>query len=626
VPPRLATFAGRADLLERIRQGLPPVSTWTQRGAVVAVTALRGMGGVGKTQLAIEYAWRRAGEYTLVWWINAEQAGLIGEQMAQLASAVGLATTGATGTDANAALDHLRRTDHWLLIFDNATNVEDLQSWLPSGNGHVLITSRNPSWGAVAHRVDVDVFARPESISYLHARVPSIDENTAAELAAELGDLPLALSQAAAYLERTQLPPHSYLIKFRTRREQMITAGSDQIYAGRIDTAWSIALERLATTAPATVQLLNLAAFCAPEPIPLSLFTERATRLPGPLSDTVTSAHPEADLDAIIAAALDFSLCRRLGSTMQVHRLVQAVIRHRLPAESRQATVNMVTQLLTAAHPGDPDRPTTWPAWTALGPHILHTFTHEPQPDDAPGLRHLVSQFCWHLVARGDYVGAHRIAIDLHDVCHTTLGPDDPVTLAAATNLATTLRGLNHVDAARTLNEDVLARCRRLYGDDHHDTLDAANQLVSSLSADQDNVARDLAEDTLTRCRRTLGDNHNLTLATAGNLANTMVALGNHQRARDLAEETLAGFRNLNGDDNQGTLWAACLLVRVLHSQGDDATAKRLGEPMLATCRRLLGDEHRYTTAIADTLSHIRDNLDEPAQIETASGDEETAQ
>ena len=183
-------FTGRDSMLNRLHD--------TLAGGPVAVQALHGMGGVGKTQLALEYAHRFAGQYDLVWWIPAEQPELIGEHLATLALELHLAPAGTVTPDAVQVLrDHLRQVSRWLLVFDNAEDRDQLTGWLPDGPGQVLITSRNPHWTGVAAPVDVDVFTRTESVALLRAHLPRLGDADAGRLAAALGDLPLAVGQAA---------------------------------------------------------------------------------------------------------------------------------------------------------------------------------------------------------------------------------------------------------------------------------------------------------------------------------------------------------------------------------------------------------------------------------------------
>jgi hypothetical protein len=211
VPACNPGFTGRDGLLVAIRERL-----LANERAVVQ--ALQGMGGVGKTQLATEYAHRFAGIYDLVWWVSAEQGGLIGAQFAALASELGCVEAEA-GTEEvrSAVLRELRKLRQWLLVFDNAENPEDVRPWLPGGRGHVLITSRERQWAELATPVEVDVLSRPESVAILQHRVTGLNRADAVRLAAELGDLPLAIAQAAGFMAATRMSAAEYLDLLRTR-------------------------------------------------------------------------------------------------------------------------------------------------------------------------------------------------------------------------------------------------------------------------------------------------------------------------------------------------------------------------------------------------------------------------
>src|SRR4051812_36468902 len=284
VPPRNPRFTGRDGMLIELRRRL-------RRGeGTLVVQALYGLGGVGKTQLALEYAHRFAADYDLVWWIDAEQPVLIGDQLAALAARLNLAAGPTVADTVDRLLAELRGRPRWLLVFDNAERPGDIAGYRPDGAGHVLITSRAPGWGALGGRLEVDVLTRAETIALLHARIPALDEELADKLAAELGDLPLAAAQAAGYLEQTDLPAADYLRRFRAHRAILLARGDVVGYHGRVDTTWALSLERLRGQDPAAVQLLELAAFLAPEPIPLSLF--RTTPNSSPNSSTSRCAAP----------------------------------------------------------------------------------------------------------------------------------------------------------------------------------------------------------------------------------------------------------------------------------------------------------------------------------------------
>ncbi|MGF7237160.1 MAG: FxSxx-COOH system tetratricopeptide repeat protein [Frankia sp.] len=571
VPRRLRHFTGRQPLLERIGAGLG-------EGDPVAVTALHGMGGVGKTQLAVEYAHRHAATYGLVWWIDAEQTELVAGQLAALAARLELPTTGRIDGDAALILDVLRQREGWLLVYDNADDPEALARWLPDGPGHVLITSRHPGWGGLADRIDVDVMARPDAVAFLTRRITGITPDLAEDLAGELGDLPLALEQAAAYLDATGLPATSYLRDVRTRRASMLGKGVDLAHGGTLTTLWTLTVDRLRQQSPAAVTLLDLCAHLGPEPVPLAFLRRPVTRRrwrrrpPGLVA---------GDLDDAVGAVVRYSLARRLGETLMVHRLVAAVIRARQTGDRHEQAAAAVRALLVAHRPTPPlGDPAGWEAWAAITPQILTApalHPDNPRTDIGTAARQLLLDAGWTLNQRGEPRAARTLHAALHERWSTALGADHPYTLASAGYLANDLHQLGDYQGARTLDEDTLARCRRVLGDNHPDTLASATSLAEDLHQLGDYTsARTLDEDTLARFRRVLGNDHPDTLASANNLAGDLPKLGDYQGARTLNEDTLARRRRVLGDDHPDTLRSADNLSENLHQLGDTEAAEPL--------------------------------------------------
>ncbi|MEU2629946.1 FxSxx-COOH system tetratricopeptide repeat protein, partial [Kitasatospora sp. NPDC007106] len=278
IPTRNAAFTGRDTLLVRLRTALTT-------GSPVAVQAMHGRGGIGKTQLAIEYAHRFAGEYELAWWINAEEPALIGPQLADLATRIGAASADAAPDQAwDALAAELRTRSRWLLIFDNAEDPHTLHQYMPGGAGHILITSRDPAWHTLAVPLDIDAFTRPESVALLQGRVPALSAADADRLAEQLDDLPLALVQAAALLGGS-LTLAQYRDLLNAQISDLLDEGRPLDYPLPLAAQIRLSHQRLAQESPQAAALLRACALLAPEPFPLDACTR-------PVPDPDTTVQP----------------------------------------------------------------------------------------------------------------------------------------------------------------------------------------------------------------------------------------------------------------------------------------------------------------------------------------------
>jgi tetratricopeptide (TPR) repeat protein len=632
IPPRNPNFTGRDDELGTLARSLAT-------GTRVMVHSVHGMGGVGKTQLAAEYAYARDRDYDLVWWIAAEESAAIPDQFTALASGLGLDP--AAEPDALQAQVHgkLRITPGWLLIFDNADAIADIRPWVPPGPmppgvpGHVIVTTRRGGFAALGQVMDLDVIDLADAVELLLSRVPHLGQDAAEQIAGELGRLPLALEQAAAYLDISQIPGPEYLGLLRTHATDLHRRG---IVAARQDvtiaTLWDLSLERISAQHPAAVQLLDVCAYLAPEPIPLDLFTIHHDRLPQPLA--AAAADPLAFADTIAVLA-DYSLAKRTPSGLQLHRLVQAAIRARHPragtgAQAADSTgqragpaSDPLAETLAVLYADAPEQiasvPAAWPRWAVLLPHVLAATGHlgqaagEPGPESMDAAAWLLDWAGEYLQVRGRPADAKPLqerALTLSEAAH---GPDHRDVSPALVHLALTLRYLGQPGAARPLQERALAIDEAAYGPDHPTVaIDLSNLALTLQDLGQPEAARPLLERALAITEAVHGPDHPAVATRLNNLALTLRYLEQPEAARPLQERALAIDEAVHGPDHPAVATCLSNLAQILHVLGQPEAARPLLERALAIDEAAYGPDHPTVATRLSNLATILHILGQP--------------
>jgi tetratricopeptide (TPR) repeat protein len=600
VPPRNPAFLGREDLLTTLHHRL-------RSGSRTGVHALHGWGGVGKTQLVIEYAHRFAADYDLVWWVDAERPELIGDQLAALALVADLVPLETSTPDAVAALTtHLRGHERWLLVFDNATRPDDIRRWLTDGHGHVLITSRYPSWTGMAVPVEVDVFNRAESVALLCGRA-GVSEADAQAVASALGDLPLALAQAAGALPASNLTAGLYLALLDEHAARALELGQTPDYPTALAGSVRISLQSIAGIDTAAHSMIQICALLAPERIPLEWFA---------LMPTEDRPPQWADADAArladAAQALsDLGLVRVQPSGLVLHRLIRAVIADSLAPPARAAAERAAIDLIVTSAPDGDHDPWFWPAWQTLLPHLLAL---NPGGSGDRALRRTGIDAIWYLLSRGDYPSAHTVGEHLVDAMRTWLGDNHQDTLDACKAMAHVHRAAGDAIEAERILADVFATQREVFGDGHHDTLDTARSLSNLLVHRRDySGAIDLYEGILAAYRywheerrSSLGEHHPETLEAAHEVAVLTHLLGRYEEAQPLLERSVADRREVLGEHAPDTLDSATDLAITLGCLYEYQQASEL-HLMVLTARSLtLGPDHPDTLASASLLANMR--------------------
>lgn len=592
---RNPNFAGRSALL-------------AQLGATLSAgrpAALSGLGGIGKTQLALEYAWRHRDDHPVVWWIRAEDPATLAADYAALAAPLGLPEAQAREQHVVVAAVRawLERNTGWLLVLDNAETRDAVRPYVPQGGGGaVIITSRSPVWGGLAERLDVKVLDPDEATDFLMRRTGDGDRQAAASLAEALGYLPLALEQAAAYIEEASDSLANYRKLFEEHHAALLKAGQPATeYPDTVATTWALAMERLDTPARA---LLNLCAFLAPEEIPLEVIVSQAAKLPEPLDQV--AANP-VTLNATLTGLLRYSLIGRKGDDLSVHRLVQMVVRDRLDEAGWANWAEAALAMVTAAFPYDSDYPETWPTCARLVSHALQAAHWVEIRGLAMGqIGTLLNQVGLYQSGRAEFDAARAQLERALRICEKTDGSDRPIMASRLNNLGGVLRGLGDLAGARALYERALRIDEKALGSDNPEVATDINNLGLVLRDLGDLAgAKESFERAIKIGEKTDGPNHPNAAIRVSNLGIVLHDLGDLVGAKENYERALRIDEKTYGPDHSNVAIRLSNLGLVLRDLGDLVSAKVHIDRAISISEKVYGHEHPNLATRVNNLSIV---------------------
>ncbi len=585
LPLRPSFLAGRDELLSDLHGYLSAGSSLRPR-----VAALCGLGGSGKTSAAIEYAHRHLDKFGLVWQLEAGEPATLAAGFVDLAAQLGVRDALDVGNpvaQVHAVL--AARQDDWLLIFDNAPSMAAIRQLLPpAGRGQVLVTSQDPHWPGF-YTLDVLALDRQTAAAFMLDRIGSADVSVAMHLAGELGGLPLALEQAAAYILATGRSISEYLTLLQTRRHELLARGEPTGYDKQVASTWVLAFEQLRCTVPAAVSLLRLLSFCAPERIPIELLMRSRPHLAENLpTELIPLLNDPLARDEAVAALRHFSLISAPQDGMvSMHRLVQEVTINQLSYDQATKWRQSAEAVIQAALPENPGFPQDWPAYAALLPHVEAAL-----PTDSLGTELAAS----YLAERGNYAAARDLSREIVAACEQSLGNEHPSVVAARERLAYRTGTAGDPVGARVQYESLLMLAERILGAEHPDTISIRGNLAHWTGFAGDPAgARDEIAALLPIVDRILGPEHPAALSARAVFAHWTGRAGDPAMARDLYTMQVPIRERVLGPEHPMTLGSRAELAEWCGEAGDPVAARDQYAAVASVQEAILGGDHPLT-------------------------------
>ncbi len=616
-------FTGREKLLSRVHAQL-------QGGQPMAVSqhpqAISGLGGIGKTQIAVEYAYRFYREYEAVLWAQAESREALISSYVALAALLNLSEQNAQ--EHTITVQAVKRWLHihskWLLILDNADELALARDFLPPAlGGHLLLTTRAQAMGGLAKRIEVETFSAEQGTLFLLRRAGLLeqasadDRERAAQITMTLGGLPLALDQAGAYIEETVCSLADYQQLYQHHQAKLLKErrGPAADHPSSVATTVSLAVQRVEQTHPAAAELLRFCAFLSPDAIAEEIIGKGAPHL-GPLLSTV-AADPFL-LNQAMEVLLASSLVQRDPGhkNLSIHRLVQAVLRDAMGPETAQQWTARAVQAVNAAFPE-----VEFPQWSDCErclPHALICITwieHGNIP--VPEAVRLLTQAGLYLKERALYTEAESPLQQALTICEQQLGAQHPNTAASLHNLAWLCEKQGKYAEAESLLQRALAIREQQLGAQHPDTAASLHRLARlSLWQGEDAEAESLLQRALAIREQQLGAQHPDTAASLHELALIYASQGKSSEAESLYRRALAIRERQLGAQHPDTAASLFSMAYFYTRQGKDAEAEPLLQRALAIDEKALGPEHPLTANCLGELARLYARQGKDAEAE----------
>ena len=653
-------FTGREEILAHLYAALRS----SKAAALTQTQAISGLGGIGKTQIAVEYAYRYCDHYKAIFWINASTRDALSADFVKLAVLLDLPEQQEQDQDivARAVKRWLTTHNRWLLILDNVDNLEMIVDFLPvHGTGDVLLTTRLQALGTVAQSIEVEKMGQEEGVTFLLRRTKVIapgaslyqaakeSQAQAAEIFFALDGLPLALDQAGAYIEETRCGLSQYLDLYGTRRKELL------LRRGRLPVdhpepvaaTWSLSFQQVEQESAAAADLLRLLAFLDPETIPEEIITLGAAE-PSPALGMVAS-DPLA-VDTIFELLLRYSLIRRNPEVkfLSIHRLVQAVLKDGMDRDTQRLWAEWATRAVNRAFPDVELQ--TWEKCQRCIPHVYICVTYiEEYALAFPEAARLLNEAASYLVARARYQQAELLLLRALAVRQQILEANHPDTARTLNDLGEVYRKQGKYQEAETRLQEALAIRRQALGEAHPDVAQTLHNLANlyrargayvkaepfylqalhiretTVGVDPSPIAQSyyglaklyhsqekyqqaekLCKQALHIQEQRLGGNHPLIASTLNMLAKIYQGQNKLDQAKEMNLRALSIRESTSGEDHPQVATIINNLVEIYHAEGRYREAEPLIARSLKIHEQSLGPEHPY---MAYSLSNLAENF-----------------
>jgi len=620
-------FTGREEVFLQLYAQLQN----TQTAALSQPVAMSGLGGIGKTQTAIEYAYRHKDEYQVVCWIKSSTPEELVEDFASIAKLLHLPEQQIQEQAQIIAAVKLWFETHagWLLIFDNADNLATIVDYLPQGHtGHVLITTRVHTMSGIAEKIEMRVMNQNEGARLLLKRAGMIDQTHPFEqlgktdlqntysIIQELGGLPLALDQAGAYLEETGENLSSYLLLYKQQRAELLQRrGGIKSDHAPVATTWTLAFHNIEDSVPAAIELIKLFAFLAPDEIPEELLTGTAHLLNPSLQSLIAN---QTRFNEAIKELLTYSLIQRdrTSKTLSIHRLVQAVIKDEMSKTQQAQQAEYVVRMISHLLPFNEVAP-----WTRSQRYLSHallaveyirqsTFTF----NDA---RTLLNATGIYFQSRGQYGEAEPLLQKSRAITEKHLGPDHLETANCLINLANLYNKQGKYEQAEPLYQRAFTRLEKQLGSDHPTTAICLENLATLyFKQGKYEQAEALYQRALAIHEKKLGSDHPDTAFFLNNLAILYAEQGKYEQAEPLYQRAFAIREKKLGSDHPDTADSLNSLANLYTNQGKYEQVEPLSQRALAISEKRLGSDHPNTAFFLTSLANLYTRLGKYEQAE----------